>query len=220
MSVASSQPSDPNSSGPSVAGVRRQADRLADFVHRPAGDGARSLAPAFEDGVDLLAAQLGAPLAERSEALDDALGEDPLLLLATDLRLSAQVPVVLPIVEEEFVERAHVARARVARLRFVDAFGVGHHAHDLLANHVRWVCDSDDVLEALRHLRLAVGALDDGRVGIEHDLGFWKDRAVSAVESSSDLARELDMRSLVATHRHDVALDDDDVGALQHRVLE
>src|SRR5260370_40461458 len=137
MSVASSQPSDPNSSRPSVAGVRRQADRRAHFVHGPAGDGARSLAPALEDGVDLLEAQLGAPLAERSEALDDALGEDPLLLLATDLRLSAQVPVVLPIVEEELVERAHVARARVARLRFVDAFGVGHHAHDLLATHVR-----------------------------------------------------------------------------------
>src|SRR6266852_5847625 len=199
MSVASSQPSDPNSSRPSVAGVRRQANRGAHLVHRPAGDGARALAPALEDGLDLLAGQLGTPLAERSEPLDDALGEDPLLLLATDLGFPAKVPVVLPIVEEELVEGAHVARARVARLRFVDAFGVGHHAHDLLANHVGRVCDSDDVLEALRHLRLAVCAFDDGRVGIEHDLRLGEDRAVRAVESSSYLTSELDMRCLVAT---------------------
>src|SRR5260370_27595808 len=220
MSVASSQPSDPNSSRPSVAGVRRQADRVADLVHRPASDGARALTAALEDGVDLLPAQLGAPHAERCGALDDALSQDPLLLLATDLRLSAQVPVVLPIVEEEFIELAHVASARVGRLRLVDAFGVGHHAHDLLANHVRRVCDSDDVLEALRHLRLTVGALDDWRVGIEHDLGFGEDRAVGAVQSSSDLTSELDMRSLVATHAHDVTLHDDYAATLQHRVLE
>src|SRR2546425_3508591 len=109
MSGASNQPSDPNSSRPSGAGVRGQTDRVAHLDHRAAGDGAGALAAAFKDGIDLLAGQLRAPLAKRREALDYALGGEPLLLLATALCPSAEFPEVLTIVEYKLVERADVA---------------------------------------------------------------------------------------------------------------
>src|SRR6266404_4753022 len=220
MSGASNQPSDPNSSRPSGAGVRGQTDRVAHLDHRPAGDGAGALAASFKDGIDLFAGQLRAPLTERRETLDDALGEEPFLLLATDLRLSAQLPVVLPVVEEKLVERAYVAGSRVAGIRLARPFHVGDHAHDLLPNYVGRVGDSDDVLEALRHLCLPIGALDDGGLRIEDELRLGEHRAIRAVEAASDLPRELDVGSLVSTHRHDVAFDDDDVSALEYRVLE
>src|SRR5437899_3406226 len=152
MSGASNQPSDPNSSRPSGAGVRGQTDRVAHLDHRPAGDGAGALAAAAKDGIDLLACQLRAPLAERRESLDYALGEEPFLLLATDLRPSAEFPVVLPVVEEKPIERADIAGSRVAGIRFAGPLHVGDHAHDLLTRYDVWDCDSDDVLGHLRHL--------------------------------------------------------------------
>src|SRR5712691_2149970 len=220
MSGASNQPSDPNSSRPSGASVRRQPDRIAHFVHRPSGDGAGALATGFEDGVDLLARELCTPLAERREALDDALGKDSLLLLATDLRLPAQVPVVLPAVEEEFVEGTDVAGSWMAGVRFAWPLHVGDHAHDLLPNHVRRVGDADDVFEALRHLCLAIGAFDDRGVRVEHDPRLGEHRAIGAVEAPSYLSRALDMGSLLATHGNQVAFDDDDDGRLKDGVLE
>src|SRR2546425_8371946 len=220
MSGAATQPSAPNSSRPSGAGVRGQTARVAPLDHRPAGDGAGALAAAFKDGIDLLAGQLRAPLAERRESLDYALGEEPFLLLATDLRPSAEFPVVLPVVEEKLIERADIAGSRVAGIRFAGPLHVGDHAHDLLPNYVGWVGDSDDVLEALRHLCLPIGAFDDGGVGIQDKLRLGEHRAIGAVEAASDLTRELDVGSLVSTHRHDVAFDDDDVSALEYRVLE
>src|SRR5713226_10244544 len=99
----------------------------------------RALGPGFEDLVDPLARQSRAPLPEWREALDDPFGEQLLLVVATDLSLAAQVPVALPIVEEELVEGTHVARPRMARLCLVRAFDIGHHAQDLLADHIRRV---------------------------------------------------------------------------------
>src|SRR5712692_10087868 len=165
---------------------------------------------AREDAVDPLARESRTALAERLEALGDAFGEELLFFTTADLRLSAEVPVVLPIVEEEFVEGAHIARPRMTGIRFARALHVRDHAQDLFADHIRRVGDADDVVEALGHLRLAIGAFHDGGLGIEHDLRLGEDGAVSAVEPPRDLASELDMGGLVAAHRDDVALDDDD----------
>jgi len=96
-----SQPSGANSSFPSGPGVGGQTDGVAHLDHRLGGDLIGSLGAGIEDVVDLLARQSRASLAEGREALDDPLGEELLLVVAADLSLPAQVPVMLPIVEEE-----------------------------------------------------------------------------------------------------------------------
>ena len=44
--------------------------------------------------------------------------------------------------------------------------------------------------------------------------------AVELVEAARDLAGELDVRHLVLADRHDFAADHQDVGGLQHRVVQ
>src|SRR5207245_6973153 len=220
MSGASNQPSDPNSSRPSGRGGSGEAGRVPYLGQRPAGDGAGALAAAFKDGIDLLAGQLRAPLAERRESLDYALGEEPFLLLATDLRPSAEFPVVHPVVEEKPIERADIAGSRVAGIRFAGPLHVGDHAHDLLPNYVGWVGDFDDDLEALRHLCPPIVAFDVWGVGNQERLRPGDYRHIRQVGAASDLTRELDVGSLVSTHRHDVAFDDDDGSALDYWGIE
>src|SRR5712691_1612981 len=89
----------------------------------------------------------------------------------------------------------------MAGLRLVGALDIGHHAQDLLANDIGRIGDADDVVEALRHLRLAIGALHDWRIRIEHELGLREDRAIRAVEAARDLASELDMGRFNRTYR-------------------
>src|SRR5258708_9231818 len=115
----------------------------------------RPLGPGFEDLADALPRQPGAAFAEWREALDDPLREQLLLVVAANLSLAAQVPVVLPIVEEELVEGAHVARPRMAGLRFVCPLDIGDHAQDLFADDVRRIVHADDVFQPPRHPPLA-----------------------------------------------------------------
>src|SRR5438105_10573627 len=75
--------------------VPQAADRRQIDIIRSAAAGAR-----LQDLLDLLPGQVRAALAERFEGLHDPLGQDLLLLVAADLRLPAEVPVVLPVIRE------------------------------------------------------------------------------------------------------------------------
>src|SRR5258706_3955604 len=125
MSVASSQPSDPNSSRPSVAGVRGQADRIADLDHRVACDSSGLLATVVKDSGDFIRAELGSDFTKRTECLDHSLGKEFLLVKTADLGPATEIPVVLPIIEEKLVEGAHVARSRMARIGFARPLDIG-----------------------------------------------------------------------------------------------
>src|SRR5665213_2772742 len=124
------------------------------------GNVARLLAALVKDAGDDLRGQLGTHLTKRLEDLDHPLGQDFLLLAAAYLSLAAQGPVVLPVVEEEFVQRAYVAGAWVAGLGHVRALDVGDHALHLLAKQRRVFGDANDVAHRLRHPLLAISAAD------------------------------------------------------------
>ena len=78
------------------------------------------------------------------------------------------------------------------------------------------VLQVDRVAVGLRHLA-AVGARDALGTRVSSVCGSGKTVAVEVVEAAHDLARELDVRRLVLSHRHRVGLVDDDVGGLQQR---
>src|SRR5260221_6673560 len=156
MSVASSQPSDPNSSGPSVAGVRRQADRFADLGHRVPRYSSGLLATLVQDSGDFMRAQLRSDLTKRTEYLDHALGKEFLLVIAPDLGLATEIPVMLPIIEEELVESADVARSWMAAIGFARPLDVGNHVQHLFRDYLGLIGHANDVANRLRHPLLAV----------------------------------------------------------------
>src|ERR1700674_376040 len=162
-------------------------------------------------------AELGSGLAEGPEGLNNPLGEQLLLVVAADLRLAAQVPVVLPVVEEELVESADVARARVAGICSARPLDVGDHAHHLLADDLGIVRHPDDVADGLRHPLLAVGAFDERCLG-KQCTGLRKHRRVDAIEPARDFADELHVSLLILADWDTDALDDQDVRTLEDRV--
>src|SRR5438270_670422 len=179
--------------------------------------------PGGAGGQDLLVClpgQVRAALAERFDGLHDPLGQELLLLVAADLRLPAEVPVVLPVIrEEDLVEAVDVAAARMAGLALINALGVGDHAQNLFADHLRRVGHSHHVAERLRHLLASVVAEAARRLG-GGALEFRKARLVNTIEAAGGLARHLDVRVLVASDRYEAALYEQDVRRLQHRVGE
>src|SRR5579872_2383889 len=200
-----------------ASAVGRQPDRAAHLGHRLASLLAGAVAALVKDRRDPLGAQLGPCLAEWTECLDDALGKQLLLVVAADLGLTAQVPVVLPVVEEELVEGAHVARAGMPRLRPVCALDVGDHAQHLLADHFRVIGHAHRVADGLRHPLLSVGALDERRLGQQRSR-LGEHGCVGPVELPDDLADELEVRQLIFADRHAATLDHHDVRPLQHGI--
>src|SRR5213079_504684 len=98
-----------------------------------------------EDRGHLLGAERRSSLSEGSEGLDHPLGEQLLLVEAADLSPAAQVPVMLPVVEEELVEGADVAAPRMARIGPSWTLDVGDHAQHLLSDDLGVVGHADDV---------------------------------------------------------------------------
>ena len=94
--------------------------------------------------------------------------------------------------------------------------GVGLGALDLLRRLVGGHPQLDDVALGLAHLG-AVGAQDEGGLG-QQGAGLGEGLAVAVVEAAGDHPRLLEVRELVAAHRHDVGLAEQDVRGLVDRV--
>ena len=112
-----------------------------------------------------------------------------------------------------------VADLRSPGIGALDALRVGDHVHHDLPDLVRLGEDRDRVSRTLAHLSLAVGAEHDGRFGVDR-LRLREYRSIATVKRPHDLARQLQVRSLVLADRHVGRLVDDDVSGLQHGVVE
>src|SRR5207245_5758758 len=81
------------------------------------------------------------------------------------------------------------------------------------------VRQEDRVVQALPHLGGAVDARQQATLR-DQRLRDREDGPEKIVEPTSDLARQLDVRLLVAADRHEVALHHEDVGGLEDRIAE
>ena len=104
-------------------------------------------------------------------------------------------------------------------LGFAGGFGVGDDAGDLLAHLCSRCKQRDGVVVALAHL----AAIQPGQEGdrfFDHRFGQHKVFAIQVVEAGGHVACHLDVLDLVATHRHFVRFEHQDVGAHEHGVHE
>jgi hypothetical protein len=79
--------------------------------------------------------------------------------------------------------------------------------------------ERDVVSERLAHLALAVEAQQLGQRG-QQRLALREHLAPAVIEAARDPARQLDVLDLILADRNEVALVEQDVGGLQHRILE
>ena len=98
------------------------------------------------------------------------------------------------------------------------ALGVGLALLDALGRFLGGHRDVDGVAVALAHLAAVQAGQQRGLGQQRVDLG--EHLAVAVVKATGDGAGELDVRQLVATNRHHVALAEQDVASLVHRVGE
>src|SRR4029078_6292798 len=85
-------------------------------------------------------------------AVDNAVGEDALVVHAAGPSGPLAVPQLLVVLAEEALELADVADLRSARVRPEAPLRVGDHRHDLAADQVLGTEDVDGVPDGLAHL--------------------------------------------------------------------
>ena len=112
-----------------------------------------------------------------------------------------------------------VAVLRLAGVAAPLAAHVGLGRGELLPHDLRRVVEADVVAEALRHLPLAVEAVDPRRLR-QQRLRLGEDLAEAVVELPRHLARQLEVLQLVLADRHAVGAVDEDVGGHQHGIGE
>src|SRR6266511_837165 len=95
---------------------------------------------------------------------------------------------------------------------------IGHHHPDLTVDLFWSIGEVESIIVALAHLA-TVQSRHLRRLSQER-LRLGEHRRIEMIEASSDVARQLDMRYLIDAHWHIIALIDDDVGGLQHRVTQ
>ena len=116
----------------------------------------------------------------------------------------------------------HAVAFEVTRVVNTQVCWVGVHAAHLLPYIFGRVAQIYAVAETLAHLCIAVGAWQTqaSLVVGEHDFWFHEHFTVGVVETVHQFAGLLNHWALVLTGRHDVGLEEGDVGSLAHRVAE
>ena len=116
------------------------------------------------------------------------------------------------------VDEHRVALDRPRDVR-ADPFGVRVHGPNPLLHRLRIVREIDRVVQALAHLGLPVGAHERGHV-TDHRVRDGEHLAIVGVEPARDLSRDLHVRLVVLSHRHQVPPRHQDVRCLEHGVAD
>ena len=117
------------------------------------------------------------------------------------------------------MNRKDIADFRPSRITLSLAPGIGKSAAQLLLDQLGRVQHSDVVSEALGHFLLSVQTEDAGRLPW-NSLNFWKHVPELSVEPLCDFPRQLQVLLLILAHWNQVRFVEEDVGGLQHRVVE
>src|SRR5437660_1272781 len=199
-----------------------EAHRRAYFVQRLARLLPGALAALEDDPIDRLRVRriARATLADRAQEFFDGRHQLSLYFDVPDLAFAVTALEVVDfglVVVENVMECENGVPLHPTWGRRAHAVGVRVHAHDLLLDRLRIVGEEYRVADALAHLSSTVDAWKHSAFGDER-FGDREHRPEELVEASSDLARELDMRLLIAADRNQVALDHEDVGCLEDRI--
>ena len=166
-------------------------------------------------------AQLRRALAHRREFLGHVVRELPLASDAADPRRLAEDLDLLALrrVGEELVQGEDVAHVRVAGIVLPHPRRVRDRRAQPRPQFVRLGHHPHRVVLRLRHLRHAVEPAD-ARPRPHQRLRLREEVAEAPVPAPRDLPRQLEVLALVLSHRNEVRPVEEDVGRLQHRVVE